>query len=242
MTSRLRSPPESAGWPTPKVHILSAPTRLCCFCTLSELGWGPTVVLPVARSGRFGLTSLTSPASCWTEADEGGLGGLVLSWCHMAIKYWSTWPGGPISAHCAILHNGSRGLPPREQPWKVGSRGGGMFTGHRQQYPLQLLKDQKSLPAREVVLGWAGLAGTSSQASLQGAHGSSTPSGGHTGKTGSVWRSPGRGSSPSPLTAQASQDHLPPETLSASELGGLRWSWNLCGPQFQSQLYREQVP
>ena len=157
MTSRLRSPPESAGWPTPKVHILSAPTRLCCFCTLSELGWGPTVVLPVARSGRFGLTSLTSPASCWTEADEGGLGGLVLSWCHMAIKYWSTWPGGPISAHCAILHNGSRGLPPREQPWKVGSRGGGMFTGHRQQYPLQLLKDQKSLPAREVVLGWAGL-------------------------------------------------------------------------------------
>ena len=91
-------------------------------------------------------------------------------------------------------------------------------------------------------LGWAGLAGTSSQASLQGAHGSSTPSGGHTGKTGSVWRSPGRGSSPSPLTAQASQDHLPPETLSASELGCLRWSWNLCGPQFRSQLYREQVP
>ena len=157
MTSRLRSPPESTGWPTPKVHILSAPTRLCCFCTLSELGWGPTVVLPVARSGCFGLTSLTSLASCWTEADAGGLGGLVVSWCHMAIKYWSTWPGAPSLPTVPSSITGLKASHPGSSPRRLEiGGGGGMFTGHRQQYPLQLLKDQKSLPAREVVLGWAG--------------------------------------------------------------------------------------
>ena len=173
MTSRLRSPPESAGWPTPKVHILSAPTRLCCFCTLSELGWGPTVVLPVARSGRFGLTSLTSPASCWTEADEGGLGGLVLSWCHMAIKYWSTWPGGPISAHCAILHNGSRGLPPREQPWKVGSRGGegcSLVTGNSIRSSYSRIRRASLLERWSWAgLGWLGLAARQASKGLMGA-------------------------------------------------------------------------
>lgn len=156
----------------------------------------------VAYSGRFGLTS------CWTEADAGGLSGLVLSWCHMAIKYWSTWPGGPISAHCAILHNKSRGLPPWERPWKVGTGRGGMFTGHCNSVCSSYSRIRRaSLLER---WSWAELAGTSSQASLQGAHGSSTPPGGHPGKTGSVRRSPGRGSSPSPLTAQASKGHLPP--------------------------------
>lgn len=162
----------------------------------------------VAYSGRFGLTSLTSLASRWTEADAGGLSGLVRSWCHVAIKYWSTWPGGPISAHCAILHNKSRGLPPWERPWKVGTGRGGMFTGHCNSVCSSYSRIRRaSLLER---WSWAELAGTSSQASLQGAHGSSTPPGGHPGKTGSVRRSPGRGSSPSPLTAQASKGHLPP--------------------------------
>ena len=150
----------------------------------------------VAYSRRFGLTSLTSLASRWTEADAGGLSGLVRSWCHMAIKYWSTWPGGPISACCAILHNRSRGLPPWERPWKVGTgwercslvTSNSVCSGYSRIRRASLLERW----------AWAELAGTSSQGSLRGAHGSSTRPGGHPGKTGSVRRSPGHGSSPSP--------------------------------------------